>query len=53
MDLLPTVETKLLAVSFGAKANPEERVLAVAADDGTVLACREAIWSAERPPRFQ
>jgi hypothetical protein len=41
MDLLPTVETKILAVSFGAKANPEERVLAVAADDGTVLACRE------------
>ena len=34
MDVLPTVETKILAVSFGAKANPEERVLAVAAEDG-------------------
>ena len=36
MDVLPTVETKILAVSF-AKANPEERVLAVAVEDGTVL----------------
>ena len=41
MDVLATVEPKILAVSFGAKANPEERVLAVAAEDGTVLACRE------------
>ena len=41
MDVLPTVEPKILAVSFRAKTNPEERVLAVAAEDGTVLACQE------------
>jgi hypothetical protein len=41
MDVLPTIEPKIFAVSFGAKTNPEERVLAVAAEDGTVLACRE------------
>src|SRR5580658_6732807 len=42
MDVLPTIEPKIFAVSFRAKTNPEERVLAVAAEDGTVLACREA-----------
>jgi len=42
MDVLPAIEPKIFAISFGAKTNPEERVLAVAAEDGTVLACREA-----------
>jgi len=42
MELLPTIEPKIFAVSFRAKANPEDRVLAVAAEDGTVLACRDA-----------
>jgi hypothetical protein len=42
MDVLPAIEPKIFAVSFGGKANPEERPLAVAAEDGTVLTCREA-----------
>ena len=42
MDVLPAIEPKIFAVSFGAEANSEERVLAVAAEDGTVLSCREA-----------
>src|ERR1700728_295364 len=42
MDVLPAIEPKIFAVSFGATTGPEKRVLAVAAEDGTVLACREA-----------
>ena len=42
MDVLPAIEPKIFAVSFGATTGAEERVLAVAAEDGTVLACREA-----------
>src|SRR5271166_4049886 len=38
MDVLPTIEPKIFAVSFRAKTNPEERVLAVAAEDGTPAA---------------
>jgi hypothetical protein len=41
MDVLPAIEPKIFAVSLRAKTNPEERVLAVAGEDGTVLACRE------------
>jgi hypothetical protein len=49
MDVLPAIEPKMFAVSFRAKTNPEERVLAVAAEDGTVLAYREADPPDETP----